>query len=612
MSERPRARRGTRRAPSSTSPTPTATTSPSSRSTRSAAERPRAAARDRPLRGRRHGHAARREPRQARPLRLDPQRALSRPQPGHRCGERPPRGDRQRAAAGEHVLDLDRPARPLPARGVVRIEPGRRSARSTTTASSARRSRSSPPTPTRTRSRSIRPTASPSRPASAAASSGRCASTPRAAASTTTPRRPGARAPGAGPRHFVFHPTDPFVFLLNELDATIDVLELDRATGTLRGVSVAPALPPRFAGGAPWAADLHLTPGRPLPLRQRAPLEHARVVRDRRRARHARADRDGADRERAARLRDLARRPLADRRRPGLASPQPLRDRRRERRASPRRQPARRPQPELGRDRRAAALSAAPERPSAIAIAVAGVRRARRRDGHRPLRVHAAPADDAARRRRRPACARAGWRARTTSATSAGALLCTFAPLLWARLPGCAPIDGPALVRAGLAATGRAHAGDGAAVAGGLAGAALRCRRRQRDGVRLRLRLVPGAARARGSAPRSAARCSPGPAPASSPAACSRARWSRQWRARARLARLRRARVRAQRVGLARVPDAARAPRVAGIAASDGAVAGRADRRRRRGRILTPRSPRSPSPTASPASATSSPRPSCR
>jgi len=66
--------------------------------------------------------------------------------------------------------------------------------------------------------------------------------------------------PGAGPRHFVFHPTDPYVFLLNELDATIDVLEIDRATGTLRGVSVALALPAGFAGGAPWAADLHLTP----------------------------------------------------------------------------------------------------------------------------------------------------------------------------------------------------------------------------------------------------------------------------------------------------------------------------------------------------------------
>ena len=35
-----------------------------------------------------------------------------------------------------------------------------------------------------------------------------------------------------------------------------------------------------------------------------------------------------------------------------------------------------------------------------------------------------------------------------------GALLCTFVPLLWSRLPGRKQIDGPALVRAGLAATG--------------------------------------------------------------------------------------------------------------------------------------------------------------
>ena len=66
--------------------------------------------------------------------------------------------------------------------------------------------------------------------------------------------------PGAGPRHFVFHPSAPFVYLLNELDATIDVLAFDRAAGTLRGVAVADALPGGFAGAEPWAADLHLTP----------------------------------------------------------------------------------------------------------------------------------------------------------------------------------------------------------------------------------------------------------------------------------------------------------------------------------------------------------------
>ena len=36
----------------------------------------------------------------------------------------------------------------------------------------------------------------------------------------------------------------------------------------------------------------------------------------------------------------------------------------------------------------------------------------------------------------------------------AGALLCTFQPWIWARLPRLPPVDGPALVRAGLVATG--------------------------------------------------------------------------------------------------------------------------------------------------------------
>jgi len=66
--------------------------------------------------------------------------------------------------------------------------------------------------------------------------------------------------PGAGPRHFTFHPRAPLVFLLNELDATIDVLAFDRGRGTLRSVATTPMLPPGFSGGAPWAADLHLTP----------------------------------------------------------------------------------------------------------------------------------------------------------------------------------------------------------------------------------------------------------------------------------------------------------------------------------------------------------------
>ena len=135
-----------------------------------------------------------------------------------------------------------------------------RSARSAPTASRARRSRSSPPTRTRIRSRSIRRTATPSPPASAAASCARCASTPPAGASPTTTRRRGRRAPEAGPRHFAFHPSAPFVYLLNELDARHRRARVRRAAAAAARVQTVSALPPGFAGGAPWAADIHLTP----------------------------------------------------------------------------------------------------------------------------------------------------------------------------------------------------------------------------------------------------------------------------------------------------------------------------------------------------------------
>ena len=67
---------------------------------------------------------------------------------------------------------------------------------------------------------------------------------------------------GAGPRHFVFHPTLALVYLLCELDASVDVLAFDRERGVLgsAGLASASALPAGFDAGAPWAADLHITP----------------------------------------------------------------------------------------------------------------------------------------------------------------------------------------------------------------------------------------------------------------------------------------------------------------------------------------------------------------
>ena len=49
--------------------------------------------------------------------------------------------------------------------------------------------------------------------------------------------------PGAGPRHFVFHPSSRFVYAINELDSTIAALTFDAASGALSHLHTVPALP---------------------------------------------------------------------------------------------------------------------------------------------------------------------------------------------------------------------------------------------------------------------------------------------------------------------------------------------------------------------------------
>jgi len=64
----------------------------------------------------------------------------------------------------------------------------------------------------------------------------------------------------AGARHLVFSPNRKFVYLVDELDASIYVLPWDGKTGTLKKeVQVTTSLPKGFEG-KPWAADIHLTP----------------------------------------------------------------------------------------------------------------------------------------------------------------------------------------------------------------------------------------------------------------------------------------------------------------------------------------------------------------
>ncbi len=67
-----------------------------------------------------------------------------------------------------------------------------------------------------------------------------------------------ARA-GAGPRHFRFDPQGHRVYLLNEIDGTVDVLAWDADQASLSLLQTVDILPPGFTG-KPWAADLLLTP----------------------------------------------------------------------------------------------------------------------------------------------------------------------------------------------------------------------------------------------------------------------------------------------------------------------------------------------------------------
>jgi 6-phosphogluconolactonase len=82
-----------------------------------------------------------------------------------------------------------------------------------------------------------------------------------AATGTLTPNDPAALAirAGAGPRHLELHPDGRHAYLLNELDASVDVLALDAERGTFTVLQTLLTLPPGFTG-EPWAADLHLTP----------------------------------------------------------------------------------------------------------------------------------------------------------------------------------------------------------------------------------------------------------------------------------------------------------------------------------------------------------------
>ncbi|RZL64846.1 MAG: lactonase family protein [Variovorax sp.] len=76
-----------------------------------------------------------------------------------------------------------------------------------------------------------------------------------------TPHEPAlvTTAAKAGARHFVWGKAQRFLYLVNELDASLYVYAWDAARGALRELQRTTTLPAGFAG-KPWAADMHLTP----------------------------------------------------------------------------------------------------------------------------------------------------------------------------------------------------------------------------------------------------------------------------------------------------------------------------------------------------------------
>lgn len=64
---------------------------------------------------------------------------------------------------------------------------------------------------------------------------------------------------GAGPRHFTFHPTLPFAYVINELNGTITAMRWQAESGALDIIQSTPTLPADFQGEN-TTSDIHITP----------------------------------------------------------------------------------------------------------------------------------------------------------------------------------------------------------------------------------------------------------------------------------------------------------------------------------------------------------------
>lgn len=65
--------------------------------------------------------------------------------------------------------------------------------------------------------------------------------------------------PGSGPRHFVFHPSLPYGYVIHELNGTISAFSFDAEVGELNEIQTVSTLPDNFEGDN-GCADIHISP----------------------------------------------------------------------------------------------------------------------------------------------------------------------------------------------------------------------------------------------------------------------------------------------------------------------------------------------------------------
>lgn len=68
---------------------------------------------------------------------------------------------------------------------------------------------------------------------------------------TLTPNDPASvsLAPGAGPRHFAFHPNGNYAYVINEMNSTVTAMKYDARKGALTKMQTLPTLPKGWKGG---------------------------------------------------------------------------------------------------------------------------------------------------------------------------------------------------------------------------------------------------------------------------------------------------------------------------------------------------------------------------